>query len=443
LRSIGSTITACVLVVSGCSFHNVIYNAQRLSDEADRLRREGHDSLSAARYEDVTRKTGQALKARPASNWEAEALFLLGRSRLRLNDLPAARAALEEADRRTQDEKLRSEVQVYVAMTHMEMGDPVRALELVDRSLSTSLDDNARAEGLRLRGRILLSTLPGGEGWEELDRSSVFDSELRVEVGLERLRWAIKYNDRDRTHRALKGLLSYPEGANRLDSILSMVDEAERKWGPAQTAELLVDADSSSWGRTARGKIALERARWLDTAGDTAAAAEQAWRVAAGLGVTAAEARLLLSSWRLERARNLDELRTIRAILLPAGEDLRVLNMLESIDRLEAFTTIGLDESLGWFAAAEVARESLDANYLARGLFLAYVDGAREEPWAPKALLAALEASPDEGDRAWLRGRLEAYGDSPYVLASHGRSAAGFELLEEGLEVRLRELARQ
>ena len=117
--------------------------------------------------------------------------------------------------------------------------------------------------------------------------------------------------------------------------------------------------------------------------------------------------------------------------------------MLESIDRLEAFTTIGLDESLGWFAAGEVARERLDANYLARGLFLAYADGAREEPWAPKALLAALEASPDEGDRAWLRGRLEAYGDSPYVLASHGGSAAGFGLLEEELEVRLRELARQ
>ena len=57
-----------------------------------------------------------------------------------------------------------------------------------------------------------------------------------------------------------------------------------------------------------------------------------------------------------------------------------------------------------------------------------------------KALLAALQVSPNEGDRAWLRGRLEAHAESPYVLAARGGPGDGFEALEEELQVRLRDL---
>ena len=46
-------------------------------------------------------------------------------------------------------------------------------------------------------------------------------------------------------------------------------------------------------------------------------------------------------------------------------------------------------------------------------------------------------------DRAWLRGRLEADRDSPYVLAASGGSSAGYQELEEELDVRLRELTRR
>ncbi len=115
-------------------------------------------------------------------------------------------------------------------------------------------------------------------------------------------------------------------------------------------------------------------------------------------------------------------------------------DLVEAVDELEVFTDLGGADPLGWFAAAEVARDRLGAEYLARGLFLAYADGAPEQPWAPKALLAALEVSPSEGDRAWLRGRLETHARSPYVLAANGGPGAGFEALEEELLVRLRQL---
>jgi hypothetical protein len=115
---------------------------------------------------------------------------------------------------------------------------------------------------------------------------------------------------------------------------------------------------------------------------------------------------------------------------------------LGAIDDFEHKVGIGLEEPLGLFAAAEVARDRIGAPLLARGLFLAYVDGAPDQPWAPKALLAALETSPDPGDRAWIRLRVEAYGDSPYVLAANGGSADRFAELEGELEDRLRELIR-
>lgn len=148
----------------------------------------------------------------------------------------------------------------------------------------------------------------------------------------------------------------------------------------------------------------------------------------------------MLASWRIERARDLAEVYSVRSLLLPAGTDPRVVARLAAVDDLESFASLGLDDPLGWFAAAEVARDRLGADYVARGLFLAYADRAPTDPWAPKALLAAIQVSPEESDRVWLRERLETHRDSPYVLAASGRSAAGFEALEEELDVRLEEL---
>ncbi len=121
-------------------------------------------------------------------------------------------------------------------------------------------------------------------------------------------------------------------------------------------------------------------------------------------------------------------------------DDPRAAALLEDIQAVAELAEEGLEEPLAWFAAGEAARDRLDAPLLARGLFLAYADGARDEPWSVKALLAAVEVSPSEGDRAWLRGRLEGWEESPYVLAARGEPAPGFERLEEELARRLDEM---
>lgn len=438
-----SWIIGCVLIVSGCSYYNSIYNAERLFAEAEGHRRAGRDSLSEARYLDVIRKTGQAYRARPDSEWADEALFLLGRSQWRLGELRAAGAALEEALIRTDDPVLRSEILLYSAAVFAELGDDMAALRQANAALEGPLEGGALAEAHLLRGRLLLADGHVDQGWADLDRARAIDPSVRVEAGLEQLRWGVLHDDAERSRRAIDGLLAHVDGGVRFDTIVATVRTARDRWGARRAAELLAGADSSKWHRTARGRITLERARLLDAAGDAAAATELAWRVAAGLGESAAEARLQLASWQIERSRDISEVYAVRSILLPAGGDPRVESILSAVEELEMYAALGLEEPLGWFAAAEVARDRLGAHYPARGLFLAYADGAPEDPWAAKALLAALAVSPGEGDRAWLRGRLEAHRDSPYVLAAQGRPAAGFEALEERLDVRLKALARR
>ncbi len=428
--------------LGACAYHNVIYNSERLFTEGEAYRAVGQDSLAQLRYLDVIRKTGDALRSRPESSWAPEALYLLGRTRLRLGELREARAALEEVAAR-QDGDVRASARVYLAVVRAELGDRQGALDGINQALGGPLADGPRAEAHLLRGRLLAEAGHLDQAWWDLDRASELDENVRAGAGLERLRWSIAHGERERARAAVDGLFALSGAGARVDTVRSLIGVAADRWGPETAADLLSQADRAKWDRVSRGGIALERARWLDEAGDTVAAADQAFRVAGGLGVSAARARLQLARWRAERARDLPAIASVRGLLLPSGSDPEVAVALIAVDDVERYASIGLDEPLGWFAAAEIARDRLGAKYVARGLFLAYADGAPEEPWAPKALLAALDVSPDEGDRAWLRGRLEAHRSSPYVLAAQGGAAAGFQDLEEELDVRLRALAQR
>jgi len=436
----GAAIAGVVTLLCGCTYYNTLYNARRLYDEAERARLAGLDSLAEARYEDVVRKTADAYRAKPSGEGADQILFLLGRARLRTGDLRAARLALEESARITTDSTLRAEILVYRGLTLSRLGDEAGALASVNEALPRGLTGAALAEGHLLRARLLLEGAQGGDGWGELDRAVAADPGMRVNAEIERLGQSIRYGDRERARSSLAMLLTDGSAAQRLDTIRGLVDAAAARWSQTAAAGLLACADSTRWGQPARGRIRLERARLLHSAGDTAAASDVAWGVAGGRGAAGAEARLLLASWRLGLSRDLGAAAAVRPILLPAGTDPRVGELLGALDDLDRYAGIGFDEPLGWFAAAEVARDRLHAPVLARGLFLAYADTDPRDAWAPKALLAAIEVSESVDDRAWLQGRLEAYADSPYVLAARGGSAAGFEALEQELQVQLGEI---
>jgi tetratricopeptide (TPR) repeat protein len=402
-------------------------------------RLQGRDSVARLGYREVLARTGAAYRSRPGSDWAGDALLLLGRARLRLGELHAAHAALQAARDRV-DASARGTVDVYLAAALAEAGRDAEALDAVNRALEGPLDYPAQAEALLVRGRLLLSAGVVEAGLVDLAGAIETRRDVRVEAGLTRLDWAVQAGDLDRAGDALEALLSYGEGGDRIEAIKDLIADAANRWTTGVAAQLLAAVGSSAWEREARGRIHLERARLLHASGDTVSAAEQAWSVARGLGAASDEARALLARWRLAAARDLPEVYSVRTILLPAGGHPETDLLVEAIDALESYTDRGYERPLAWFAAAETARDRLGANSVAHGLFLAYADGAGEAPWAAKALLAALAVSPSEGDRAWLRGRLEAHARSPYVLAATGGATAGFEALEEELQVRLREI---
>jgi hypothetical protein len=437
---LGAALVGAAAILSGCMYHNALYNAERIYREAERHRGAGRDSLAAARYRDVVRRTAEAYRARPEDERVPRLLLLLGRAQLRLGETQAARLALEEAARTAPQPGLRSEVGVYLAIAEAWLGQENAALARVDAALAdTALSDHARAQARLLRGSLGVASgaVPGA--WAELSAATAAPG-LAAEAGLERLALSVRHGEREQARAAAAALLATRDAEEQLDTIAALVRAAAEQWGPEVASELLAPADSSHWPARGRGRIRLERARLRLAAGDTAGAFAEARAVSAERGEAGAEARLALADWQLSSARDLGAAASVRSVLLPAAGRPEIDRRLEALADVERLAGLGLDEPLGWFAAAEIARDRLGAPVLARGLFLAYADFDPSAPWAAKALLAALDAAVDEPDREWLRGRLEAHSDSPYVLLARGRSSAGFAALEEELNVRLREI---
>ena len=429
------------ILAAACSYQNVLHNANNLFLRGESARLSGRDSLASERYTEVVRKTGEALRDRPQGEWANEALVLHGRARLRLGELREAQAALADAVRLNSPES--DEARVYLAAVKAEIGDASSALAGVNRALSGTLGDLPRYEAHFLRGRLLLERgMFEQAGWD-LDRASEAGFGMKADADLEVLRWSIVHRQEKRARDAVHVLLENPRAGGRTETIKRLVDQAAEVWGPEKVASMLEGVNGSEWDRVARGKMALARARMLSEAGDTSAARIQATDVASGLGGQSVDARILLAQWQFQRARDLDTVYGVRVLLLPVGRDGRAAAQVESINIMESLTEVGHEQPLAFFAAAELARDGLGADYVARGLFIAYAAAAPYEPWAQKALLAALNISPDPADRAWIKERLETNPNSPYVLAASGGPSAGYQQLEEELDLRLRALTQR
>ncbi|MDP2958897.1 MAG: tetratricopeptide repeat protein [Longimicrobiales bacterium] len=435
----GALASGALLLLAGCVYYNALYNAERLYREGEGHRRAGADSLAAARYADVVRKAAKGFREDPDGEWADDALLLMGQAYLRLGELREARAVLEDASRRAEGDEVRLRTLLHLGEAHVIAGDLERGIPLLNQALEGLPSGPLRAEGQLWRGRALLEVGRADVGWWDLDQAAT-EREVRMEAALTRVLWAIRLGSRDRAQEGMNRLLTFGEAGPRVDSLAVLAHAAAGAWGPAAAAGLLSGADSARWERTPRGMIRLTRASLLREAGDSAGASDLVRRVADGIGPAAADARLELAAWQLGQARDLVEARAALPLLLPALASAEVARRVDDLQEMIAWAERGLSEPLAWFAAGEVARDQLAAPSLARGLFLAYVDAAPSDPWIVKALLAALDVTGDEGDKAWLRGRLEGRGESPYVLAARGEPALGLEGLEEELARRLQRL---
>jgi hypothetical protein len=438
----GAPWLGVVALLFGCVYYNALYNAERLYEEAEWHRQAGRDSVADARYRDVIRKAASGFREEPEGRWADDALLLLGQARFRLGEMREARAALEQAAALADEDAVRLGAHIFLGATYVMAGDHRAGTPLLNEGLRGLSSGAPLAEGHLWRARVLLTAGEVDAGWWDLDRAGEAHQAARAPAALERIRWGVLLSEPERVREGVNRLLAHQEGGENPDTLVALVRLAADTWGAAAAADLLAGGDTASWARTPRGKIRLARATLLRQAGDTARAEAEIRSVANGFGASAAEARLELARWQLEQARDLVDAQGAERILLPAERDTAVARLLEHLGRLSALAEVGLSDPLGWFVAGEVARDGLKAPELARGLFLAYADAGTDEPWVPKALLAALDLTPDAGGRAWLRGRLEARGDNPYVLAAQGLPAPEIEVLEEALARRLEALAR-
>lgn len=406
-------------LLGGCVYLNSLYNAQRLFDEAERATWTGRDADARPLYDSVVAKSARSYRRAPEGRWADDALYLLGRAHLRRGDAARAEAALWLALELSDDEEILAGARLHLGIAAWTRGDRARALDHVDDALGLLESDALRAEAHLWRARILLESGAASTAWRDLDRAADLDPRHRLSAGLERLRWGVVQGDSVRAREGVLRLLGLHDAHVREDTVRALVARAARHWGPASAVDLLAGAREAAWPQASRDRLLLERARFHLQAGDEPAALADASPVADGAGDEVAEARLFMARVLSLQAREVEELERARAILLPAVENRRVLELLESIRMVEILAgqaaREGPPEAL--FAAAEIARDQLGARELARSLLLGYAD-TQERVWGGKALLAALDLTTDPERRPPLLRRMARMRRNPYVAAA-------------------------
>jgi len=433
---------AFATAAAGCVYFNGLYNAERAYAEADRARLAGQDSIARAGYERAAAGAERSYEKDREGKWADDALYLLGRARLRGGDWEGARDALEQARVRGADSEVTLGATLYLGALGLATGDPA-GVTLLDRVLVGLGSGPVRGEGHLWRARYLLARGLTDLGWADLERARIEDPNLRVPAALEWLTSGVLEGDPAHSREGLDALLVHPRGAERVDTIAALAESESARRGPAAGALLLAGADTAAWIPARRDRLILLRAQLHLRAQDTAAARADAVRVVLAGGERATEGRLWLARLALDGMRRVEELEGLRPLLLPAVDEPAVRSLLEQARQLEMLAERGPQASpLGMFAAAEVARDALAAPRLAEALFVEYAGTTPPQPWRGKALLAAAAVAVDPERWALLRHAATSLPGDPYVAVAMGipGDPRGYEILERELRDELRTL---
>ncbi len=436
-----------MVLAAGCAYFNSLYNARRAFHEAEQARWRGQDATADARYREAIDKAAKSYRSDESGRWADDALYLIGRSHAHRGQWPEARAALERTLEVTDRSETAAGARLYLGVVAVATGDPSRGLALLDAALPDVKDGSVLGLGYLWRARASFRSGRPDQGWRSLDEARAGDDRLRVGAELERLTWAVQLGDTAQARIGAGRLVVERSAGVWGDSMGVLAARASRSWGPGFAASLLAGVEAARWTTGARDRLLLSRAQLLHAAGDTAAAGDDARNVAAGVGLLADAARVLLARWRLAEVRAVDELDEVRSLLLPAIGSSEAVDLLESIKRLGIMVERAADpaRALALFAAAEMARDVLGARRLARDLFLVYADRDRGAAWEAKALMAAADLEEDVAARSLIQARIDALGDNVYVQAARGteRRETDFTVVEGRLRTALASVSEQ
>jgi len=425
-------------LAGACAYYNSLYNANRAYADAEAARLEGRESMARSKYSEAIDKAAKSYRSSEEGRWADDALYLIGRSHARSGDWPEAQAALEAAVELTTDERLAAGARVFLGAAAVSVGDEERGMALLDSALASLDDDEMKGEAFLWRARARYGVGELDAAWPDLDSASVGGGQYRDEAGLDRLSWAVETGTMDQAVVGAAALLSSDRTAAAKDTIEALVQASRSLWGPDWTLPLLEGVDRAPWPPATRESLVLIRAEVAADAGDTTMALADAGEVSSGLGPQADRARVLLARWRLAAMSDPRELDGIRALLLPAVGSTVAVGMLDDVK------TVGLlversrrdGQALALFSAAELARDTLASPGLGQTFFLAYTDLERGSAWEGKALLAALDLTPEGPERDRILARLDEIPDNVYVVAARwdlGDRQAEYTALERRL----------
>jgi tetratricopeptide (TPR) repeat protein len=414
---------APALAATGCGYFNAMYNAQRRFGDARSLERHGDRTGAARAYLDAIDRAATSYRGHPNGKWADDALLLIGRSRFALGEYEASRAAFRTLLGMQPEPQMAATARAYIGAATVALGEPADAVAMLDDALAARLDDRdavALAHLWRARARFDLGD--AAAAWADLDAAASVGGAVGTDARLEMAGRAAAAGDTARVRQSAERLFADAAAAHTSDSLAIVVAAAADVSGAAWAASLLHDV-GRVWPAASREMHELARIRFTAEAGDTAAAVDDALRLAGrASAVNANRARTVAARLALAGTDDVARLDAVRAMLLPAIADPEARDLVHFVRAVEVLLARATNdgEPLALFVAAEIAREELNSPGLAYRFFLAYADAVPDALWAPKALLAAADLDPVAiRDVA---ARFSSRSDNVYVRAVNGEA---------------------
>lgn len=152
--TVGST-----LGLSGCVYWNTMYNAKKLFKNAEKQNNPefGGTKMTANRrlYEDAIAKAAKVVQKHPKSKYHDDALFLIGVSYFRIENISKSESAFRELLAVHPKSEFVEESQLYLARCRMQLGDEQAAYRTFTELASNARKPEWRAEATFQRGMYL------------------------------------------------------------------------------------------------------------------------------------------------------------------------------------------------------------------------------------------------------------------------------------------------
>ncbi|MGH7586911.1 MAG: hypothetical protein ACREMH_11740 [Gemmatimonadales bacterium] len=435
MRRAALFLVAC-LPLAGCVYFNGVYNARRLTRQAEQAEKDGRQFEAQSLYGQVAAKAESVLVRHPRSRYVDDARYLRGNALARTRNCAGARPDLEAVTLGSGDASLVEKSLSVLADCYLELGEWAHASEVltrlrssanpgVRRAASTRLVRSLRAQERYAEALAVIEESPDVGGME-VDRAIVLAA-----IGQDSM-----------ASRLADSLLAAP-GARAVpwDTLVAALAQTDPVGASALVDRVTV---SDSVPVATRSALLVADARRWATA-DSARALARLGQAIALEGEGAGPARLALVSIELAGAPGLEALRPLSDTLqsieriggtsgITAAQRRAALDrVLRVADSVRPDTAAIPEGDLWLFHLAESLRDSVGASRAAVSLFALVPEEYPDSPFAPKAMLAraALEPVAAESLAAAVSER---YPSSPYLAVLRGEEAGdGYVALEDSL----------